>query len=189
MDYSLLGSSIHGIFQARILEWVAISFSRRSQLFKCFVWWSHKRNKENGKFHFQQNKKTDLFTDTKIPAAKRQRRWLGEREGRNKASEWRGAALFWASEQKHAFRRWEDHSFFCNLVWTILTVFIEFVTMLFLFYVSAFWLQGMWEPSSLTRDWTCPGLHWKVKSQPLDLQESLEMTVLLYPCGWAGSRN
>ena len=30
MDYSLLGSSIHGIFQARILEWVAISFSRRS---------------------------------------------------------------------------------------------------------------------------------------------------------------
>ena len=30
MDYSLPGSSIHGIFRARILEWVAISFSRRS---------------------------------------------------------------------------------------------------------------------------------------------------------------
>ena len=30
MDCSLLGSSIHGIFQARVLEWVAISFSRRS---------------------------------------------------------------------------------------------------------------------------------------------------------------
>ena len=28
MDCSLTGSSIHGIFQARILEWVAISFSR-----------------------------------------------------------------------------------------------------------------------------------------------------------------
>ena len=28
MDYSLPGSSIHGIFQAKILEWVAISFSR-----------------------------------------------------------------------------------------------------------------------------------------------------------------
>ena len=27
MDYSLPGSSIHGIFQARVLEWVAISFS------------------------------------------------------------------------------------------------------------------------------------------------------------------
>ena len=30
MDCSLPGSSIHGILQARILEWVAISFSRRS---------------------------------------------------------------------------------------------------------------------------------------------------------------
>ena len=27
MDYSLLGSSVHGISQARTLEWVAISFS------------------------------------------------------------------------------------------------------------------------------------------------------------------
>ena len=27
MDYSLPGSSTHGIFQARVLEWVAISFS------------------------------------------------------------------------------------------------------------------------------------------------------------------
>ena len=27
VDYSLPGSSVHGIFQARILEWVAISFS------------------------------------------------------------------------------------------------------------------------------------------------------------------
>ena len=27
MDYSLLGSSVHGIFQARTLEWVGISFS------------------------------------------------------------------------------------------------------------------------------------------------------------------
>ena len=30
MDCSLSGSSIHGIFQARALEWVAISFSRGS---------------------------------------------------------------------------------------------------------------------------------------------------------------
>ena len=29
-DWSPLGSSVHGIFQARILEWVAISFSRGS---------------------------------------------------------------------------------------------------------------------------------------------------------------
>ena len=30
MDCSLLGSSVHGILQARILEWVAIPFSRGS---------------------------------------------------------------------------------------------------------------------------------------------------------------
>jgi len=30
MDCSLRGSSIHGISQARILEWVAVSFSRES---------------------------------------------------------------------------------------------------------------------------------------------------------------
>ena len=28
MDQSLPGSSIHGIFQARVLEWVAITFSK-----------------------------------------------------------------------------------------------------------------------------------------------------------------
>ena len=28
MDYSLPGSSVHGILQTRILEWVAIPFSR-----------------------------------------------------------------------------------------------------------------------------------------------------------------
>ena len=30
MDFSPLGSSVRGILQARIIEWVAISFSRAS---------------------------------------------------------------------------------------------------------------------------------------------------------------
>ena len=30
VDYSLLGSSVHGILQARVLEWVAMPFSGRS---------------------------------------------------------------------------------------------------------------------------------------------------------------
>ena len=30
MDCSLPGSSVHGIFQARVLEWAAIAFSERS---------------------------------------------------------------------------------------------------------------------------------------------------------------
>ena len=34
MDYSLPGSSIHGIFQARVLEWGAIAFSEKA-LYMC----------------------------------------------------------------------------------------------------------------------------------------------------------
>ena len=51
MDCSLPSSSIHGIFQVRILEWVAISFSRRSSrprdwtrvsriVGRCFTIWA-----------------------------------------------------------------------------------------------------------------------------------------------------
>ena len=38
MDYSLPGSSVCGIFQARILEWVAISFSRASSRPRDWTW-------------------------------------------------------------------------------------------------------------------------------------------------------
>ena len=38
MDCSLPGSSVHGIFQARILEWGAISFSRRSSWPRGWTW-------------------------------------------------------------------------------------------------------------------------------------------------------
>ena len=41
MDCSLPGSSIHGIFQARVLEWVVISFSRRSSQPRDWIWVSH----------------------------------------------------------------------------------------------------------------------------------------------------
>ena len=41
MDCSPPGSSVHGIFQARILEWVAISFSRRSSWPRDRTWFSH----------------------------------------------------------------------------------------------------------------------------------------------------
>ena len=38
MDHSLSGSSIHGIFQARVLEWMAISFSRGSSRPRNRTW-------------------------------------------------------------------------------------------------------------------------------------------------------
>ena len=41
MDCSLPGSSVHGIFQARVLEWVAISFSRGSSRPRDRTWVSH----------------------------------------------------------------------------------------------------------------------------------------------------
>ena len=63
MDCSLPGSSIHGIFQARVLEWVAISFSRGSSrprdwtqvsriAGRCFtVWATRKALKKAKEFH------------------------------------------------------------------------------------------------------------------------------------------
>ena len=41
MDCSLLGSSVRGILQARILGWVAISFSRASSQPRDWTWVSH----------------------------------------------------------------------------------------------------------------------------------------------------
>ena len=40
MDGSLPGSSVHGILQARVLEWLSISFSRREwqDIFKVLKW-------------------------------------------------------------------------------------------------------------------------------------------------------
>ena len=41
MDSSLLGSSVHGILQAKILEWVAMTFSRGSSQHRDRTWVSH----------------------------------------------------------------------------------------------------------------------------------------------------
>ena len=41
---------------------------------------------------------------------------------------------------------------FVFLMWLICKVLIEFVTISLLFYVFVFWLQGMWDLNSLTRD-------------------------------------
>ena len=38
VDYSLPDSSIHGILQARILEWVSVPFSRGSSQHRDWTW-------------------------------------------------------------------------------------------------------------------------------------------------------
>ena len=43
-------------------------------------------------------------------------------------------------------------------------VFIEFVTILLLFYVLVFWLRGMWGLSSTTKNQPCTLMSWKAKS-------------------------
>ena len=59
------------------------------------------------------------------------------------------------------------------LMWTIFKVFIEFVTILLLFYVLVFWPRGMWDRSSPTRHRTCTPCigrqslnHWTPRDVP-----------------------
>ena len=41
IDYGPPGSSVHGIFQSRILKWLAMSFSRGSSQLRDRIWVSH----------------------------------------------------------------------------------------------------------------------------------------------------
>ena len=42
MECSVPGSSIHGIFQARVLEWIAIAFSFKYYTLRVFLFNSNK---------------------------------------------------------------------------------------------------------------------------------------------------
>ena len=79
MDYSLPGSFIHGIFQARVLEWIAISFSRGSSQLRdrtrdphiagrCFTIWA---TREALYYHIWCNNSLKYFyphfSDEKLP--------------------------------------------------------------------------------------------------------------------------
>jgi len=45
MDCSPPGSSIHGIFQVRVLEWVSIAFSEiMASFFKCHIYFLIRKN-------------------------------------------------------------------------------------------------------------------------------------------------
>ena len=46
MDCSLPGSSVHGTFQARILEWVAIYFIPSGRFVACFLWQVNNNHEE-----------------------------------------------------------------------------------------------------------------------------------------------
>ena len=66
MDCSLRASSVHGIFQARILEWVAISFSKRSSWPRDQTWVSkviHGLDVCNSKYMKQSKCSTKVCID------------------------------------------------------------------------------------------------------------------------------
>ena len=63
------------------------------------------------------------------------------------------------------------------LMWTIFKVFINSVTVLFLFYVLGFWLWGMWDLSSLARDRTHTPC---IERQSLNLWATREVHVFTF---------
>ena len=89
MDCSLPGSSIHGIFQARILEWVAVSFSRGSSrprdwtqvsltVARCFTIWATREVQElNFLSWWHSREKTQITLGDKMQAriTKEQELW------------------------------------------------------------------------------------------------------------------
>ena len=77
MDCSLSGSSIHGIFQARIPEWVAISFSRGSSwprdwirvsliAGRCFTLWATREASPKNKVGRKKQRRLKINILSKI---------------------------------------------------------------------------------------------------------------------------
>ena len=60
--------------------------------------------------------------------------------------------------------------------WTIKKIFIEFVTILSLFYVLFFGMRSIWDLKLPDQRSNPHPLHWKAKSQLLDHQESPQYT-------------
>ena len=66
---------------------------------------------------------------------------------------------------------------------------IEFITILLLFYV--FWSWGMWDPKSLTREWTCTPCigkrslnHWTTREVPQTSFQKREKGGITHQAGW-----
>ena len=126
MDCSLPGSSIYRIFQARILEWVAISFSRRSSqpkdwtwvsciVGRCFTIWATREVIVCGCFHekhwagWSTNWNQDCWEKYKQPQIcrwhhpyGRKRRRIKEPHDENERGEWKSCLKTQHSEN-------EDH--------------------------------------------------------------------------------
>ena len=82
----------------------------------------------------------------------------------------------WESKFIFFVRLYLFYFIFLRFFWCwpfFLKVFIEFVTILLMFYVLVFWPWGKWDLSSPTRDWTCTPCigrqrlnHWTTREVP-----------------------
>ena len=66
MDCSLPGSSIHGIFQARVLEWGAIAFSTEKFLQGVILWTQHPESNRLWTLNYLQSCQTPLSQNTHV---------------------------------------------------------------------------------------------------------------------------
>ena len=132
MDYIPPGSSVHGISQARILEWVAISFSRES---------SHKIFSPACKVYHDVNVLHSPCSDLPLILLSLLNYVMSLESNFLDFSTALAKFPCW----KWPFLPYLDNFFlffFFFLMWTIFKVFIEFVTILLLFYVlggGRFW--------------------------------------------------
>ena len=189
MDCCPPGSSVHGTFQARILEWgchallqgiFPIQGLNLSSLFYHNLCISHSIFTKNRCKCQENNQGQKDILEIDGP------RW-------KTAEELHIFFLVFPSSgaTKRSFILW--HMGWCSglvrgsagvpyylsflsflfFMWTIFKVFFEFVTILLLFHVLAFWPQGMWDLSPLTKDqaytpyirrWSLN--HWTIRKVP-----------------------
>ena len=98
MDCGLPGSSSQGIFQARILEWVAISFSRGSSQPRDRTWVSHTASRL---FTVSATRKAMLRRDCKRARQKQEDQFKGC---------WNtpGERCWWLTPGKEQQKHWEE---------------------------------------------------------------------------------
>ena len=95
MDYCLSGSSVHGILQARVLEWVAILFSRGSS-------WS--RNQTCIWFPALQE---DSLPSEPLGKPKPNAIW-------GKGANWAKIINHWVSQGCYMYGRWKNFTWVCE---------------------------------------------------------------------------
>ena len=110
-DCSPPGSSVHGIFQARTVEWVAISFSRGSSRPRDWTWVSSIAGRLFTLWAFRGAHSHERCTDTEAPRRDRDATWDSSAGQRGRPGLESHICLLWASlmtqKVKNLPAKWE----------------------------------------------------------------------------------